>query len=147
MKLIMNALLICTLCIFGSKLKIENSNFKEIEPGVATGNIVTMFEVQLRSSGGKKITIDEVWLKNHKAKWELTDQNENAVDSIKGKEVFNLKGQISTKPEGVPAKSKTVESLGSYEEEFVVTYKVEGSDELKLLVIEKIENIERVKMQ
>jgi len=149
MNTLLTSVLIGTMCLFGTKLKVEDSTFKEIAPGVSTGYVVTQYEVQIKSNGNKKVSIDEVWLKNRQANWELIDAKMEKVEAINDKNTYTLKGQIKVRAAGAMAKSKpgTVETMGSFKEDFVVKYKVGSSSEVKLLTIVKIENLELVKMQ
>lgn len=148
MKIFLTSILIGTLC-FGTKLKIEESTFKEIAPGVASGYVLTKYEVQLKSTGGKKTTIEEVWLKNRKASWKLYDAEGNVVETISEKGVYSLKGETRKRSAGAKYKSNPGgdDIIGSYEEDFLVKYKIDGADDEKCLSIQKIEKIEQERMQ
>lgn len=142
MKVLLTSALIGYMCLFGTKLKLMDSNFKEIAPGVASGFVETQFKVLLKSNGNKKITIDQVWLKRRAATWQLTDLKKEKVSEINDKETYILQGKIKTPASDRPMKGEP-EALGSYEEEFVVLYKVDGS--AKKLCIDKIENLEQAR--
>lgn len=148
MNTVLTTLVITAVC-FGTKLKIEESTFKEIAPGVASGYVVTKYDIQIKSTGNKKATIEEVWLKNRKASWKLFDSEGKVVETMSGKGLYQLVGEIRNRSAGAKFKSKlgAEEITGSYDEDFIVKYKVEGSDEDKCLAIEKIEKIEQVRMQ
>lgn len=148
MNTVFTTLLIASVC-FGTKLKIEETSFKEIAPGVADGYVITKYEVQLKSTGNKMATIEEVWLKNRKASWRLFDAGGTIVETIDTKGIYTLKGEIRKRSAGAKYKSKPVpkEAVGTFEEDFIVKYKVEGSVEDKCMSIEKIEKLEQVRMQ
>lgn len=148
MNTLFTTLLIAALC-FGTKLKIEDSKFKEIAPGVASGYVVTKYEIQIKSTGNKKATIEEVWLKNRKASWKLFDAEGNVVETIGSKGLYRLEGEIRNRSAGAKFKSKpgTEEITGSFDEDFIVKYTVEGSEDDKCMSIEKIEKVEQVRMQ
>ncbi|WP_422361641.1 hypothetical protein [Reichenbachiella sp.] len=148
MNTVFTTLLIAAVC-FGTKLKIEESSFKEIAPGAAGGYVVTKYEVQLKSTGNKQATIEEVWLKNREASWRLFDAEGTIVETITSKGIYTLKGEIRKRSAGAKYKSKPgpKEAIGSFEEDFIVKYKVEGSDDDKCMSIEKIEKLEQVRMQ
>lgn len=144
MNTLLTSVLISTMCIFGTKLKVTESNFKEIAPGVATGYVVTKYEVRLSSNNNKKVTIRDVWLKNRKASWELLNTENEKVTSIKDKRTYTLKGQIKVRTEGTIVKNESKDEKGSFEEEFVVRYTV-GNGTEKCVKIDKIEKLELVK--
>lgn len=149
MNTLLTSVLVSTMCMFGTKLKIMDSSFKEIAPGVSTGYVVTKYEVQISSNNNKKVSIQDVWLKNRKASWELFNANNEKVAYINDKEMYTLRGQIEAKMDGVPVKSNSdegKETTGSYEEDFVLRYAV-GNGTEKCIKIDKIENLELVKTQ
>ncbi|WP_420582034.1 hypothetical protein [Reichenbachiella sp.] len=148
MNTVFTTILIAAVC-FGTKLKIEEFSFKEIAPGVSTGYVITKYEVQVKSTGNKKATIEEVWLKNRMASWKLFDEDGKIVETIQKKGVYTLTGETKIRSAGAKYKSKSVpkESIGSFEEDFLVKYKIEGSDNDQCMSIAKIENLELVKMQ
>lgn len=146
MNTLITSVLVSTMCLFGTKLKIVESNFQEIAPGVATGFVITKYEVQLKSSGNKEIKIDEVWLRNRKASWALIDSEKGEISSITEKKTYLLKGEIMTRPEGVPTKGESnAEAEGNFEEEFVIRYRVGEDQVVKCLNIEDIDQVRLVK--
>ena len=147
MNVILTYFVISTMCIFGTKLTMINSEFTEILPGRASADIVTKFNVDIRSNGKKKIKIQAIWVKNTQAKWKIIDGNNNAKESITDKNTYALIGEVRSKQSNVKSKTQVIDSKSNFEEDFVVVYTVGNSKNIKLLKIENIENIEQIRKQ
>jgi len=148
---ILGYLILSTLCILGTKLKTISSEFTEISPGIATGDIVTTFEIKIESNGNKKITIEEIWIKNQKAQWKIYSSDNTRVESISDKNTYTLKGEIRKKSNSVIDKMTNVKpeiqeatKESNFKEEVVIKYNVGSSSNIKSLTIEKIENLKRL---
>ena len=147
MNSILTYFMISTMCIFGTKLSIKNSEFTEVLPGKATADVVTKFKVDIRSNGKKKIIIESIWVKNEKANWKIIDSNEKPVESLTDKKTYTLIGEIRTNQGSTKLKiDPPIEKRADYSEDFVISYKV-GNSKFKLLKIDKIENLKHIRKQ
>jgi len=146
---ILTYIAIGTFCFLGTKLKVISSEFTEVIPGIASADVVTRFKVGVKSNGNKKIDIQSIWVKNVKATWSILDASEQVVDSFSDKNVYTIKGEIRVKSEGAPSKNKSqvVEKGSNYEEDFVLNYRIGDSETIKVLKIDKIENMKQLRMQ
>jgi hypothetical protein len=146
---ILTYIAIGTFCFLGTKLKVINSEFTEVLPGIASADVVTRFEIDVKSNGNKKIDIQSIWVKNVKATWSILDGSKQSVDSFSDKNVYTIKGEIRVKGEKAISRSKSevvIEST-NYEEDFILNYKIGDSESIKVLKIDKIENMKQLRMQ
>lgn len=146
---ILTYIAIGTFCFLGTKLKVINSEFTEVIPGIASADVVTRFQIDVKSNGNKKIDIQSIWVKNVKATWSILNASKQSVDDFNDKNVYTIKGEIRLKSEGTPSKnkSKASEQVSNYETDFVLNYKVGDSETIKVLKIDKIENLKQLRMQ
>jgi hypothetical protein len=143
---ILTYIAISTFCFLGTKLKVVNSEFTEVIPGISSAAVVTRFEVDVKSNGNKVMNIQSVWVNNVKATWSILDKSDQTVDSFNDKELYTIKGEIRVKSDG-NSKPQATETKQNYEEDFVLNYKVGDSETIKVLKIEKIENMKQIRMQ
>lgn len=145
---ILTYFLISTMCFFGTKLKIIGSEFSEVLPGKANADVITKFTVDVRSNGKKKIRIQNIWVNNIKASWKIVDGSDNTIESITDKKTYSVIGEIRRKQGKTKSKKVTlIEEKASYSEDFVIAYKVGNSESIKILKIDKIENLKQIRKQ
>ena len=146
---LLSCLLICFFCFFGTRLSVVQSSFTEIAPGHSKGDVVTQFDVKIKSTGAKTITIEQIWLNNNKASWTLSDKNQKQVNVANGKGYYSIQGEIKVKSEAGKqnSKPKPQEEKGTFKEAFVIAYKVGDSNSIKYLKIKEIENLNVLKKQ
>jgi hypothetical protein len=137
-------LIVASAFLYGGKLKIVGSEFREEISNEASGKVIMTFNIDVRSSTNKKIHIVSIWVKNTKADWKIIDGKSNLMKLISDKSTYTLKGRISVS-QGKTKEGQLVESMGNYLEDVVISYKVGNSKSTKYLKIDKIDNLKQIR--